>query len=59
MTTLWMKLKRMLIIIGGAFSMLLGSGGIIGIVLFQKPEMKSAYMYIGLYGSEKQIGDLS
>lgn len=54
-----MKLKRMLIIIGGAFSMLLGSGGIIGIVLFQKPEMKSAYMYIGLYGSEKQIGDLS
>jgi hypothetical protein len=57
---------------------LLGILGIVGIVIFQKPEMKSLYWYmglglldllliaiglflirVGLYGSEKDVSDVS
>ena len=73
----WIKLKKILIVIAGIVSVLLGIGGIIGIVIFGKSQMKTFYLYpglglldllvvagfflirIGLYGSEKEVKDIS
>jgi hypothetical protein len=44
----WIKIKRILIVIAGIVSVLLGISGIIGIVIFGKPQMKTFYWYIGL-----------
>ncbi|NIT14716.1 MAG: hypothetical protein GTN99_10895 [Candidatus Dadabacteria bacterium] len=45
---MWIKIKRIIIVIGGVITALLGLGGIIGIIFFGKPEMKSIYWYLVL-----------